>query len=207
MNVSRLCPNFSVLRHRKLLFVSAVKQIAAQWFPLTSKIPLLAVIVISKPELHYLALPSWSPQIDYSHRFLLLLMLYFWSVVDFLKKSLFCTRCRFCSKSMFVIYDVNWQMTLRDFLLPRSQSTKQRKRICVWVHPCVNVCTLIQFCSLYMVLGHHELPEQLQCSLAKIHRLSGTVLERWTPLFQKELSLWLVLFETVLLSLVTPNLP
>lgn len=75
--MSRLCPNFSMLRHRKLLFVSAVKQIAAQWFPLTSKPPSLAVIVISKPELHYLALPRWSPRIDYSHRVLLLLMFYF----------------------------------------------------------------------------------------------------------------------------------
>lgn len=78
-----------MLRHRKLLFVSAVKQIAAQWFPLTSKLPLLAVIVISKPELHYLALPRWSLQIDYSHRVLFLLMFYFWFVVDFLK-ILFC---------------------------------------------------------------------------------------------------------------------
>lgn len=104
--MSRLCPNFSMLLHRKLLFVSAVKQIAAQWFPLTSKLPSLAVIVISKPELHYSALLCWSPQIDYSHRVLFLLMFYSWFVVDFLK-ILFCNRCRFCSSSMFIIYDVN----------------------------------------------------------------------------------------------------
>lgn len=88
--MSRLCPNFSMLRHRKLLFVSAVKQIAAQWFPLTSKLPSLAVILISKPELHYLALPRWSPRIDYSHRLLFLLMFYFWSVADFRKNPLLC---------------------------------------------------------------------------------------------------------------------
>lgn len=81
------CPKFSMLRHRKLLFVSAVKQIAAQWFPLTSKLPSLAVIVISKPELHYLALPRWSPQIDYSHRVPFLLMFYFWFVVEKKKKK------------------------------------------------------------------------------------------------------------------------
>lgn len=85
--MSLLCPEFSMLHHRKLLFVSAVKQIAAQWFPLTSKLPSLAVIVISKPELHYLALPHWSPRIDYSHRVLFLLMFYFRFAVDFLKKE------------------------------------------------------------------------------------------------------------------------
>lgn len=92
--MSRLCPNFSMPRHRKLLFVSAVKQIAAQWFPLTSKLPALAVIVISKAELYYLAPPRWSPRIDYSHRVLFLLKFYFWFVVDFQKIS------------MFIIYDV-----------------------------------------------------------------------------------------------------
>lgn len=39
---------------RKLLFVSAVKQIAAQWFQFTSKSFSQAVIVISKPEMYYL---------------------------------------------------------------------------------------------------------------------------------------------------------
>jgi len=39
---------------RKLLFVSAIKKIAAQWFQLTSKHSSQAVIVISKPELYYL---------------------------------------------------------------------------------------------------------------------------------------------------------
>lgn len=165
MNVSRLCPDFSMPRHRKLLFVSAVKQIAAQWFPLTSKLPSLAVIVISKPELHYLGLPRWSLQIDYSHRLLFLLMFYFWSVADFLK-ILFCAWCRFCLSFMFVMYDVNWHMTMRDFLLPGSQGTEHRKCLCVWVHVRVNVCSLSHFCSLYMVRGHHKLPEQLQCSLA-----------------------------------------
>lgn len=43
-----------MLSLRKLLFVSAIKQIAAQWFQLTSKSPSQAVIVISKPEMHYL---------------------------------------------------------------------------------------------------------------------------------------------------------
>ncbi len=36
------------------LFVSAIKQIAAQWFQLTSKSSSQAVIVISKPEMYYL---------------------------------------------------------------------------------------------------------------------------------------------------------
>lgn len=43
-----------MLSLRKLLFVSAIKQIAAQWFQLTSKSSLQAVIVISKPEMYYL---------------------------------------------------------------------------------------------------------------------------------------------------------
>lgn len=43
-----------MLSLRKLLFVSAIKQIAAQWFQLTSKSSSQAVIVISKPEIYYL---------------------------------------------------------------------------------------------------------------------------------------------------------
>ena len=43
-----------MLSRRKLLFVSAIKQIAAQWFRLTSKSSSQAVIVISKPEMYYL---------------------------------------------------------------------------------------------------------------------------------------------------------
>ena len=43
-----------MLSRRKLLFVSAIKQIAAQWFQLTSKGSSQAVIVISKPEMYYL---------------------------------------------------------------------------------------------------------------------------------------------------------
>ena len=38
---------------RKLLFVSAIKQIVAQWFQLSSKDSSQAVIVISKPEIYY----------------------------------------------------------------------------------------------------------------------------------------------------------
>lgn len=44
----------SVLSRRKLLFVRAIKQIAAQWFQLTSKSSSQAVIVISEPEMYYL---------------------------------------------------------------------------------------------------------------------------------------------------------
>lgn len=111
--MSRLCPNFSVLRHRKLLFVSAVKQIAAQWFPLTSKLPSLAVIVISKPELHYLALPRWSPRdlLQSQGSFLadaLFLVRGAFSEKNNKIKLFFCNRCGFfCSESMFIIYDVN----------------------------------------------------------------------------------------------------
>lgn len=38
---------------RKLLFVSAIKQIVAQWFQLASKDSSQAVIVTSKPEIYY----------------------------------------------------------------------------------------------------------------------------------------------------------
>ena len=38
---------------RKLLFVSAIKQIVAQWFQLSSKDSSQAVIVTSKPEIYY----------------------------------------------------------------------------------------------------------------------------------------------------------
>lgn len=43
-----------MLSLRKLLFVSAIKQIAAQWFQLTLKSSSQAVIVISEPEMYYL---------------------------------------------------------------------------------------------------------------------------------------------------------
>ena len=38
---------------------------------------------------------------------------------------------------------------------------------------------------LSKVLGHHVLPEQLQCALALILQVSGTLLEGRTPFFQK----------------------
>lgn len=51
---SKYVPSLSMISLRKLLFVSAIKQIAAQWFQLTSKDSSQAVIVISKPEMYYL---------------------------------------------------------------------------------------------------------------------------------------------------------
>lgn len=44
-----------MLSPRKLLFVSTIKQIAAQWFQLTSKTFLQAVIAVSKAKIYYLA--------------------------------------------------------------------------------------------------------------------------------------------------------
>lgn len=60
-----LLTKLSVISLRKLLFVSAIKQIAGRWFQLSSKASSQAVIVLSKPEIYYSGLTAESLHSDY----------------------------------------------------------------------------------------------------------------------------------------------